>query len=165
MASSLRDESNPSGNQAGAAKRNPDILIGVGLLLFCAFAAWRTLKVTVPPEDTVAGTAFVPWLMIGSIVVLSLVLIGRAMLRTGAIEAVSMPDRPTLVRMGLFTLLMIAYAFSFMLVGYIPSTLAVFVLGLILFRESRLLVLIIFPLVMTGAIYLGFTKSLGVWLP
>lgn len=146
-------------------KRNPDILIGIGLLLFCAFTAWRTLKVTVPPEDTIAGTTFVPWLMIGGIVVLSLVLIGRAILRTAAIEAVQMPDRSTLVRMGLFTLLMVAYAFMFMKVGYIASTLVVFVVGLILFRETRLLVLILFPLVMTGAIYLGFTKSLGVWLP
>ena len=146
-------------------RRNPDVVIGVGLLLFSAFASWRTLKVTVPPEDTIAGTTFVPWLMIGGIVILSLALIARAVLRTASADAVQMPDRATLVRMGLFTLLMIAYAFIFMTAGYILSTLIVFVVGLILFRESRLLVLILFPIVMTGAIYLGFTKSLGVWLP
>lgn len=146
-------------------KRNPDILIGCGLLLFCGFAAWRTLKVTVPPEDTIAGTTFVPWLMIGGIFLLALVLIGRAMRSAVSTGTVSVPNRSTLFRMGLFTLLMIAYAFSFMKVGYIASTLVVFVLGLLLLRERRLPVLILFPLVMTGAIYLGFTKSLGVWLP
>ena len=146
-------------------KRKPDVLIGLGLLVFCAFAAWRTLKVKVPPEATIAGPPFVPWLMIGGIVLLSLALIGRAVLQSASSSAVSMPDRATLVRMGLFTLLMIVYAFAFMKVGYIASTLVVFVLGLILFRETRLVVLVLFPLIMTGAIYLGFTKSLGVWLP
>lgn len=146
-------------------KRNPDIVIGIGLLLFCGFATWRTLHVRVPPEDTVAGTTFVPWLMIGGIALLSIALIARAILRAQSTEAVQMPDRALLVRMGLFTLLMVTYAFSFMTVGYIPSTLVVFVVGLLLFGETRLPVLVLFPLVMTGAIYLGFTQSLGVWLP
>ena len=146
-------------------KRKPDVLIGLGLLAFCVFAAWRTLKVKVPPEATIAGTSFVPWLMIGGIVLLSLALIARAALQSASASTVSLPDRATLVRMGLFTLLMVAYAFAFMTVGYIASTLAVFVVGLVLFRETRIVVLVLFPLVMTGAIYLGFTKSLGVWLP
>lgn len=146
-------------------KRNPDIVIGLGLLLFSAFAAWRTLKVRVPPEDTIAGTTFVPWLMIAGIVLLALGLIARTVRRAASAETVEMPDRPTLIRMGLFTLLMVAYAFSFMTVGYIPSTLAVFVAGLLLLRETRIPILVLFPLVMTGAIYLGFTQWLGVWLP
>ena len=146
-------------------KRSPDVVIGLGLLLFSAFAAWRTLGVRVPPEDTIAGTTFVPWLMIGGIVLLSIGLIARAILCSAVAEAVEMPGRPILIRMGLFALLMVAYAFSFMTVGYLPSTLAVFVAGLLLLRESRLPVLVLFPLVMTGAIYLGFTQWLGVWLP
>ena len=146
-------------------KRNPDIVISFGLLLFCGFAAWRTLHVKVPPEDTIAGTTFVPWLMIGGIALLSLGLIVRTILRAPSTDTIQMPDRATLVRMGLFTLLMIAYAFAFMTVGYIPSTLAVSVCGLLLLKEYRLPVLVLFPLVMTGAIYLGFTQSLGVWLP
>lgn len=146
-------------------KRNPDIMIGFGLLLFCGFAAWRTLNIKIPPEATIAGTSFVPWLMIGGIVLLSLGLMVRAILRAPSAATVEMPGRATLVRMALFTLLMVAYAFAFMTVGYIPSTLVVFVLGLLLLGESRLPVLILFPPVMTGAIYLGFTRSLDVWLP
>lgn len=146
-------------------RRNPDIVIGIGLLLFCGFAAWRTLKVRVPPEATIAGTSFLPWVMIGGITLLSLALIARAARRAGAGDRVALPDRAVLVRMGLFTVLMIAYAFAFMTVGYIASTLVVFVLGLLILGERRFAVVVLFPIVMTAAIYLGFTQSLGVWLP
>ncbi len=142
-----------------------DIAIGIGLLLLCGFAAWQTTGIKVPPEDTIAGTSFLPWLMIGGIGLLSLALSARALLRSAREESVEIPGRRTLAKMGLFTALMIAYAASFMTVGYIPSTAVVFVLGLLLFNERRIAVLIIFPLVMTGVIYLGFTRVLGVWLP
>jgi len=142
-----------------------DIAIGVGLLLFCGFATWRTTLIKVPSEATVAGTAFLPWLMIGAISLLSIVLIVRALIRTGSAETVQVPNRATLGKILLFTLVMIAYGASFMTIGYIPSTIVVFIVGLLLFNERRISVLILFPLVMTGAIYLGFTRLLGVWLP
>lgn len=142
-----------------------DRVIGIGLLLFCAFAAWRTAGIKVPPEATIAGTSFLPWLMIGGIALLSLALIARTLLRTGRVGTIAVPNRATLVKMGLFTLLMVAYAAAFMTVGYVPSTLVVFVAGLLLFKERRIFVLIVFPLVMTGAIYFCFTRFLGVWLP
>jgi len=142
-----------------------DIGIGIGLLLFCAFAAWRTMRISVPPEDTIAGTSFLPWLMIVGIALFSMVLIARALLHTGAMVMIPVPNRVTFAKMGLFTLLMIAYAAAFMTVGYIPSTVIVFIAGLLLFKERRISILIVFPLVMTGAIYLGFTRFLGVWLP
>lgn len=142
-----------------------NITIGIGLLLFCVFAAWRTTNIKVPPEATVAGTSFLPWLMIGGIALLSLALIVRALLRTGGVETIQVPNRTTLAKMGLFALLMTGYAAAFMTLGYIPSTVIVFIAGLLLFNERRILVLIIFPLVLTGAIYLGFTRLLGVWLP
>jgi len=146
-------------------QRTSDISIGIGLLLFCAFASWRTLKVKVPPEATIAGTSFVPWLMIGGIVLLSLGLIGRALASSMADNVIDVPSLATFAKMGLFTLVMVVYAAGFMTFGYIPSTLVVFIIGLLLFNERRILVLIVFPLVMTGLIYLGFTKVLNVWLP
>jgi len=142
-----------------------DITIGVGLLLFCGFAAWRTTNIKVPPEATIAGTSFLPWLMIACIGLLSVALIVRALLRAGSTVTVQVPDRATLGRIMLFALVMVAYAASFMTIGYIPSTVVVFIVGLLLFRERRISVLILFPLIMTGAIYLGFTRLLGVWLP
>ena len=146
-------------------QKTSDIVIGIGLLLFCVFASWRTLKVKVPPEATIAGTSFVPWLMIGGIVVLSVGLIIRALLSSLADKTIDVPGSATFLKMGLFTLVMVIYAAGFMTFGYIPSTLVVFVIGLLLFNERRIPVLIIFPLIMTGLIYLGFTKVLNVWLP
>ena len=96
---------------------------------------------------------------------LAVVLIARALLRIKEVETIQVPDRATLLKMGLFMLLMIAYASVFMTLGYIPSTAIVFIAGLLLFKERRISVLIVFPLVMTGAIYLSFTRVLGVWLP
>lgn len=146
-------------------QKTSDMWIGLGLLLFSAFAVWRTMKIKVPPEATIAGTSFVPWLMIGGIVLLSFGLIFRAVLSSVADKTIEVPDPATLVKMGFFTLVMIVYAAGFMTFGYIPSTIAVFIIGLLLFRERRLVILIIFPLIMTGLIYLGFTRILNVWLP
>ncbi len=146
-------------------QKKSDIVIGSGLLLFCIFGAWYTAKIRVPPEATVAGTSFVPWLMIGGISLFSVIMILRAILRKKVIAMIDVPNRATLARMGLFTITMTAYAAAFMTLGYIPSTLLVFVAGLLLFNERRISILIIFPLVMTGAIYLAFTRLLDVWLP
>lgn len=144
-----------------------DIGIGLGLLLFCGFATWRTLGIRVPPEDTIAGTSFLPWIMIGGIALMSLILIGRALLRLRRDENsdIPIPEKATFMKMGLFTILMVAYAALFMTFGYIPTTLVVFIVGLILFQERRIPVLILFPVLMTGLIYLGFTRILNVWLP
>ncbi len=98
---------------------------------------------------------------------MSLILIGRALLRLRKDENIDIPipERATFLKMILFTILMIAYAALFMKFGYIATTLVVFIVGLILFHERRIPVLILFPVIMTGAIYLGFTRILNVWLP
>lgn len=146
-------------------QKTSDIGIGLGLLLFCLFAVWRTMKIKVPPEATIAGTSFLPWLMIGGISLLAVVLILRALLSSASSQVIQVPNRATLAKMGAFTLVMVVYAASFMTIGYIPSTIAVFVIGLLLFNERRLSILIIFPVFMTIIIYLGFTRILSVWLP
>ncbi|PTW63209.1 putative tricarboxylic transport membrane protein [Breoghania corrubedonensis] len=152
----------------GTDSRKSDVAIGATLLAFCAFAAWRTAYVHSAPATSVAGSAFVPWLVIALISALASILIVRAVLsmrsgRTG--ETVSLPDRGTFVRMGLFAVLMVAYAGAFMSVGYIPSTLVAFVAGLVLFGERRIWVLILLPCVATTAVYYAFTTVLAVWLP
>ncbi len=147
--------------------RRSDALIACGLLAFCGFAAWRTTLVKTPGTATTMGPTFVPWLMIGGIAVLSLFLLFRALRGRGAREEgrIEMPDRPTLIRMAIFLVILVAYAAAFMTAGYIASTLAVFVAGLWLFGERRPLVLILVPIAVTAIVYLGFTRFLNVWLP
>lgn len=152
----------------GTDSRKSDVVIGVLILLFCAFAAWRTASVTSAPTGTVAGPAFVPWLVIALSATLAVILIARAAVRArlGNPEGeISLPNRPTFIRMALFAVLMVGYAGAFMGVGYIPSTLVAFVAGLLLFGERRIWVLVLLPCVATTAVYYAFTTVLNVWLP
>ncbi|MFH1803916.1 MAG: tripartite tricarboxylate transporter TctB family protein [Pseudomonadota bacterium] len=141
------------------------ICIGSGLLVFCGFAAWRTSLVKAQATNTVAGPAFLPWVMIGLLAILSAALIARALKNRTGTTTIPMPDKKILARMGIFTLLLVAYAAAFMPMGYLPSTLITFCVGLYLIGERRPAALIAFPLLTTGIIYLGFTKFLQVWLP
>ena len=79
--------------------------------------------------------------------------------------SVTLPDRRVLRQMVLFVLLMIAYAVTLMPIGYIWTTAATLFLGLLILGERKPLLLILFPAVMTAAVYFGFTKLLAVWLP
>ena len=143
-----------------------DLWIGGGLLAFCAAAGWRTLYVKSGFGGTAAGPAFVPWLMIALIALLAVGLILRALFReAGMSTGIAMPNRQTLAAMGAFALLMVGYAAAFVPVGYLPATGVAFVLGLLLLGERNWLIVILFPIAMTGAVYLGFTRLLSVWLP
>ncbi|MFV0383484.1 tripartite tricarboxylate transporter TctB family protein [Paracoccus sp. (in: a-proteobacteria)] len=140
-----------------------DVWIGGGLLVLCALVAWRTLHIRQGFSNSVAGPSFVPWLVIGATAILSGVLIRRGLRRGDGV--VALPDRGTFYILAGFAVLLLAYAAAFYPVGYIPTTLAAFVLGLWLIGERKLPVLIGFPVVMTAAVYLVFTKLLSVWLP
>lgn len=147
-----------------------DIWIGGGLLAFCGFAAWRTLRIREGFTTSVAGPSFVPWIMVGATALLACLLILRAVRRQRAagaegVAVIAMPDRRTLLRLGAFALLLAGYSVAFFPIGYLPATLAAFVLGLLLIGERKPLLLIGFPVVMTGAVYFAFTELLSVWLP
>ncbi|SFO57823.1 putative tricarboxylic transport membrane protein [Cohaesibacter marisflavi] len=144
-----------------------DMWIGSGLLIFCAISAWLTLDIKSGMSSSVAGPSMVPWLMIGGTALLSLLLIFRAKAQAGGEEAktISMPDAHTLLIMLAFVLLLVAYAIAFYPIGYIPATLVTFFVGLWLLGERRWLVFALFPVIMTLAVYYGFTELLSVWLP
>lgn len=146
------------------SQRKSDIWIGAGLLGFCAFAAWRSLRIKSQVGGTLAGPSFLPWVMIGAISALSIWLILRALRQEGD-TPIALPDRATLGRMAMFALVLVAYAAAFMPVGYLISTVVTFIAVLWLFGERNWLVLTLFPAAMTGAVFLGFTRALQVWLP
>ncbi|MGO4852100.1 tripartite tricarboxylate transporter TctB family protein [Phaeovulum sp. W22_SRMD_FR3] len=145
-------------------QKRSDIVIGAALLVFCGFAAWRSLKIPSRGGSSLAGPAFLPWIMIAAVAVLSVWMILRAWKRNSDLQ-IEMPDGATLRRMGLLALVFVAYAAAFMPVGYLISTVAVFIAALWLFGERNRKVLVLFPIAMTGAVYLGFTQALKVWLP
>ena len=157
------------------ARPASDVIVGCGLLAFSAFAAWRSLNIGGRSIGTVAGPSFLPWIMIGAIVLLSLALIVRSRLAAAPAGAPDLPEaepapedgsaRRNLIRIGIFAVLLVAYSAAFMAVGYIISTLVVFIAGMLLMGERRPLMLIVLPVLITAAVWFGFTHFLQVWLP
>ncbi len=144
-----------------------DLYISIGMLVFCIFTAVATARLKTPPGGSIAGPAFVPWLMVVLLGLGSTCLLARALWQEKAGDggSVTLPDRRVLRQMVLFVLLMIAYAVTLMPIGYIWTTAATLFLGLLILGERKPLLLILFPAVMTAAVYFGFTKLLAVWLP
>ena len=144
-----------------------DLYISIGMLVFCIFTAVATARLKTPPGGSIAGPAFVPWLMVVLLGLGATCLLARALWQEKAGDggSVTLPDRRVLRQMVLFVLLMIAYAVTLMPIGYIWTTAATLFLGLLILGERKPLLLILFPAVMTAAVYFGFTKLLAVWLP
>lgn len=116
-----------------------------------------------------AGPDFLPWITIIGIALLSLGLLIRGM-RTPA----QVSEKPSIERskfsyatvvLVLFVVLMIAYAIAFERIGYLPSTLVTFVIGMLLLRERRFLQFLLVPAVIVACVYFGFTYLLDVYLP
>ena len=154
-------------NTPAIRESRADLYISIGMLVFCIFTAVATARLKTPPGGSIAGPAFVPWLMVVLLGLGATCLLARAMWQEKAGDggSVTLPDRRVLRQMVLFVLLMIAYAVTLMPIGYIWTTTATLFLGLLILGERKPLLLILFPAVMTAAVYFGFTKLLAVWLP
>ncbi|MCP1315512.1 MULTISPECIES: tripartite tricarboxylate transporter TctB family protein [unclassified Halomonas] len=149
--------------------KRTDCGLALLLLAFCAFAAWRTTLVPSTGAGSQAGPSFLPWIAIVGIALLSLGLFLRGALAPAPASDV-VPARgrkityPTVVLV-LFIVLMIGYAVAFERVGYLPSTIATFVIGMLLLRERRVLQFLVVPALIVAGVYLGFTHLLDVYLP
>lgn len=154
-------------NTPAIRESRADLYISIGMLVFCIFTAVATARLKTPPGGSIAGPAFVPWLMVVLLGLGATCLLARALWQEKAGDggSVTLPDRRVLRQMVLFVLLMIAYAVTLMPIGYIWTTTATLFLGLLILGERKPLLLILFPAVMTAAVYFGFTKLLAVWLP
>lgn len=148
-----------------------DLWIGAGLLAFCALAGWITLSIPSVSTGTSAGPRFIPWLMIGLIAALSLAMIWRrpspGPSHDGVHNDADTPGSPyrALPRIAMFTVLLVIYAAAFLTVGYLVSSIVVFMLGMVLMGERRIIPIAIVPIAIVALIYYGFTHFLGVWLP
>ncbi len=155
--------------------KQTDSRLALVLLAFCAFAAWRTTLVPSSGAGSQAGPAFLPWITIAGIALLSVALFLRGLrahpataeaTKRGKEEAPkAFGIRYATVVLVLFIALMIAYAVAFERVGYLPSTLVTFVIGMFLLRERRIVQFLLVPAVIVACVYFGFTHLLGVYLP
>lgn len=144
-----------------------DQWIALLLLGFCAVVSTVTVKIKALPNSGWTGATFIPWLMIALIAICAVLLLIRALTRQkqGDSGEIELPDKKVLLQMAALVILMVVYAMTLMTLGYIWTTLATFVLGLLILGERNPWLLILFPVAMTAAVYYGFTELLSVWLP
>ncbi|MDR1827613.1 MAG: tripartite tricarboxylate transporter TctB family protein [Methylobacteriaceae bacterium] len=149
-------------------KANHDTYVAIAFLMFCAFAWWRISKLPlgVGYEHTI-GPEFFPGVMTATIALLSLALLGRS-LWYGALdagEAPAMAAGNVLLRMALFIVLLVVYILIYEPLGFLVASAVILPAGMLLLGERRPLHIFVFPYVIIGLAYYGFTKIMMVPLP
>lgn len=143
--------------------RNSDFWISLALLAFTAVAAALTTQLPAQGTGRGAGPNFVPWLMVGGIGLSALILLARSWRRAAC------PHAPVNIRLlaqlGGFLVLMLAYAAAYEPVGFIGSSLAFFLLALLMLGERRLKYLLAVPPLVVLGVYLVFTEIMQVYMP
>jgi putative tricarboxylic transport membrane protein len=123
------------------------------VLLFLAFGFPEPGQ----PEDP--GTAALPRLIGGALVILGLMLLFNAERNS------FLPEEGTRLRTLLIIVLGGAYTFALTPLGFMLSTLVFLVLGLLIMGIRSILTLILVPVLVTVVVYYLFTAALGVYLP
>lgn len=148
-------------------KANADTFAGIAFLLFCSFAWWRikVLPAGVGYENSI-GPEFFPAVMTATIAVLSILLIARSLwVKTAAEQGTAMAAKSTLLRMGLFIILLTVYVFIYEYLGFVLASVIILPTGMFMLGERRLLHIFLFPCVLVGLAWLAFTKIMQVPLP
>ena len=109
------------------------------------------------PEDP--GTAALPRLIGGALVILGLMLLFNAERNS------FLPEEGTRMRTLLIIVLGGAYTFTLTPLGFMLSTLVFLVLGLLIMGIRSILRLVLVPVLVTVVVYYLFTAALGVYLP
>lgn len=147
-------------------RRNPDFWLAIGLLAFSVYAGILTSELSDVGTGTWAGPSFFPWLMVGSIALLSLGLLGRSLWRAGGrSEGGGKAGGSLLLKLGLFFVLMLAYAVLYVPAGYLISTISFFVIAMLVLGERRFAHLAVIPVGLVLSVYLVFTQVIKVYLP
>ncbi len=149
-------------------KANHDTYVGIVFLLFCGFAWWQISKLPlgVGYKDTI-GPEFFPGVMTATIAILSVSLIIRSLWRS-AREADTPPTLAAgniLLRIAFFIVLLVVYILTYEPLGFLLSSAIVLPAGMVMLGEKRLSQILLFPAVIIGVGYIGFTKIMMVPLP
>jgi putative tricarboxylic transport membrane protein len=148
--------------------KKPDFWLALALLAFCVFAAVLTTGLSTVGTGTWAGPSFFPWLMIGGIAVLSIALALRSLAHSRQPNnggGSHTTGGRVLSKLALFFVLMVAYAFVYVPMGYIASTTAFFIIAMLVLGERKILQFAIIPLGIVLSVYLVFTQIIKVYLP
>ncbi|MDL2209655.1 tripartite tricarboxylate transporter TctB family protein [Desulfovibrio sp. OttesenSCG-928-O18] len=149
-------------------KANHDTYVAMVFLLFCGFAWYQISKLPlgVGYEKTI-GPEFFPGVMTVTIAILAAALFVRSLWR-GSLQSgedASMAAGNILVRMGLFLVLLLGYILIYEPFGFLLATGIAMPAGMLLLGERRPLHVFLYPYVIMGIAYMGFTKIMMVPLP
>ena len=149
-------------------KANHDTYVGIAFLFFCGFAWWQISKLPlgVGYKNSI-GPEFFPGVITATIAVLSVALIVRSLWHSArdAGEAPVLAARNTLFRIALFIVLLVVYILTYEPLGFLLSSGLVLPAGMVMLGEKRLTQILLFPALVIGLGYLGFTKIMMVPLP
>lgn len=123
------------------------------VLLFLAFGFPEPGQ----PEDP--GTAALPRLIGGALVILGIMLLFNSERNT------FLPEEGTRLRTVLIVVVGVVYALLMTPLGFMLSTLAFMVLGLLIMGVRSIVRLILVPVLVSVVVYYLFTAALGVYLP
>ncbi len=130
------------------------IVIALGaVVLFLAFG----FPAPGQPEDP--GTAALPRLIGGALVVLGV------MLFFNCEKNIFLPEPGSRLRTGLIVVASVAYTFALTPLGFMLSSLIFMVFGLLIMGIRSILRLVLVPVIISVAVYYLFTDALGVYLP
>jgi putative tricarboxylic transport membrane protein len=148
-------------------KANHDTYVGIVFLFFCGFA-WRQisqLPLGVGYQKTI-GPEFFPGVMTSVIAILSIALIARSLWRGAAKSGDAvLAAGHTLLRIAFFIVLLFVYILIYEPLGFLLSSCLVLPVGMLLLGERRPLQVLVFPAVIIGLGWAGFTKLMMVQLP
>lgn len=143
--------------------RNSDFWLSLVVLGFCAVASVLTLDVPTNGTGGTVGPSFLPWLMIGGMSLFALILLWRSQRHAPA--AMAPFGARLLAQLGGFLILMLLYAWAYEPVGYLISSVAFFVVTLLVLGERRLLQLLLVPPGVVGSVYVVFAYAMQVYMP
>lgn len=147
---------------------NHDTYIGSVFLIFCGIAWWLISELpTGAGYEKTIGPEFFPGVMTAVIAMLSAVLVVRSLWR-GETAAGAEPAVATgriLLRIVLFLLLLLGYVFLYEPLGFLVSSMLVLPSGMLMLGEKRWGLILVFPAVIIGLVYVAFTKLIMVPLP
>lgn len=147
-------------------RANHDTYVGIVFLLFCGFA-WRQiskLPLGVGYQKTI-GPEFFPGVMTSVIALLSVALVARSLWRGAKSGDTVLAAGHTLLRIGFFFALLFVYILMYEPLGFLLSSCLVLPAGMFMLGERRPLHALLFPTIIIGLGWVGFTKIMMVQLP
>ena len=145
-------------------KINHDTYVGVVFLFFCGFAWWQiSLLPLGVGHERIIGAEFFPGVMTAVIAILSVALIVRSLWRRAAHSGgPTLATGHTLLRIALFVVLLLVYILIYEPLGFILSSCLVLPAGMLMRGERRPVQVLLFPAVVVGLGWVGFTKIMMV---